>query len=174
MSQRMYDALPYKLLVEYVAEALDKLPPCHPANRFFGQKMRYGRELDVTEQNVYLFSFPANAGKENDNPFDIPYNITLSTKPAVCVVPSGGSAPRYAMGAVDPGFEILVRHTYHGRAMGTAQSLLEHFNLRTQVFPQNGQILATQSQAYHMFSSSGDKFTVYVAPFRVMAAENIH
>lgn len=165
-----------KHLVEYVAEFLDRLPANHEVNREFGEKLVYQTSMGVgnLERNVFLFAFPNTKDAYSvDDKLDLPYNAGLSRKPAVCIIPLSGSAPRYAMGAYEPGFSILCRHEYHGRGYSCCQSLIELLNLRSRVFPQNGCIFATLSQPILLADLPGNASSVYQALFDVKVAERI-
>lgn len=168
-----------KTLMEYIALFFNRLPKDHDINTAFGTKLVYDPALPISDprRNVYLFTFPSNVESEFDakmgEQFDIGYNVALSPKPGVCIAPTTGGAPRYAMGAYAPGFQILCRHEYHGRAYQCAQEILFTLNLNSQVFPQNGCVYATASQPRLIFSSSGGASSTYAADFAVKVAERI-
>ena len=168
-----------KTLMEYIALFFSKLPEDHAINVAFGTKLVYEPALPLNDpkRNVYLFTFPSNVESVFDakmgEQFDIGYNVALSPKPGVCIAPTTGGAPRYAMGAYAPGFQILCRHEYHGRAYQCAQEILFTLNLNSQVFPQNGCVFATASQPRIVFSSSGGASSTYAADFAVKVAERI-
>lgn len=162
-------------LIEYVAQYIDKLPEDHEVNQAFGVKLVYKplQGVGAVSRNVFLFNFPNTADADGGVQLDAPYNAALSRKPALCIVPLSGSAPKYAMGAYEPSFSILCRHEYPGRGYSCCQSLIELLNLRAGVFPQNGLIYAVQSQPSLMYDLPSASSSVFRAMFSVKVAERI-
>lgn len=165
-------------LVEYVARWLHNLPETHQINLAFGQKLFFDPSLAIgaPERNIFLFSFPKlvdGAAPPNTFMGSGELNMLAETRPAVCIVPTSGEAPSYAMGAYNPGFLILCRHEYSGSAYSCLQEIIYALTHKARVFPQNGVILARNSQPSLAFGTPGTATHVYQASFRVLAADQI-
>jgi len=161
-------------IIDYVATYLSNLPPDHPINEAFGQKLNFLMDDELNlDNNIFLYRFPITEYSETTVDIEgVSADIISSERFGICLIPLSGRGINLTDYSTYPAFLCRCRHKLPGRAWRTLEEIIYELHDNARVFPQNGVIYSTQTNPSLLYA---DKRLIYCfqAAFKVIVAERI-